>query len=266
MSIGYEERVSDSPYVETITHGRMASDGSSLRPAESCWHMVLVRQHDNVQLLVVGPLTKAGVVSWTEGAEVLWIKFKLGTFLPHLPARDFLDGETILPEAASQSFWLNGSAWQFPDYENVDTFVDWLVRDGMLVRDEIVDAVLQNQLIDVSLRSIQRRFRHATGLTHSMILQMERARFAKALLQQGISIMDTMDQAGYYDQSHLTRSLKRFIGRTPAQIAQSTAIKHSSMDWKKSRKNECARRKMRDEILCNRSDWFCGKSCRAPAC
>ncbi len=35
MSIIYEERLSDSPYVETITHGRTASDGSSIRPAES---------------------------------------------------------------------------------------------------------------------------------------------------------------------------------------------------------------------------------------
>ena len=123
MSIIAEERISDSPYVETITHGRTASDGSPIRPAEIHWHMVLVKQHGNIQLLVVGPWTSAGVISYTEGAEILWIKLKLGTFLPHLPTRDFLDAETILPPAAGQSFWLNGSAWQFPDYENADTFV-----------------------------------------------------------------------------------------------------------------------------------------------
>jgi hypothetical protein len=27
-----------------------------------------------------------------------------------------------------------------------------------------------------------------------------------------------MEQAGYFDQPHLTRSLKYFIGQTPAQI------------------------------------------------
>jgi methylphosphotriester-DNA--protein-cysteine methyltransferase len=37
-------------------------------------------------------------------------------------------------------------------------------------------------------------------------------------LQQGVSILDTIQQAGYYDQPHLTRSLKRFIGQTPAQL------------------------------------------------
>ncbi len=33
-----------------------------------------------------------------------------------------------------------------------------------------------------------------------------------------MSILDTVERAGYFDQPHLTRSLKRFIGQTPAQI------------------------------------------------
>jgi len=35
---------------------------------------------------------------------------------------------------------------------------------------------------------------------------------------QGVSLLDTIEQAGYYDQPHLTRSLGRFIGQTPAQL------------------------------------------------
>jgi len=57
-------------------------------------------------------------------------------------------------------------------------------------------------------------------LTHGAVCQIERARQALALLQQGISILDTVDQAGYADQPHLTRSLKYFIGQTPAQIVR----------------------------------------------
>src|SRR5260221_2546710 len=144
MSIIAEERVADSPYVETITRGRTASDGSPLRPAGICWHMVLCRQNGNIDLLVVGPWTSAGVISYTEGAELLWIKFKPGTFLPHLPTRHLLDRETILPGAAGKSFWLDGSAWQFPDYENADTFVDRLWRAGVLASDPVRDPGLQN--------------------------------------------------------------------------------------------------------------------------
>jgi methylphosphotriester-DNA--protein-cysteine methyltransferase len=47
---------------------------------------------------------------------------------------------------------------------------------------------------------------------------MKRAQHAQALLQQGGSILDTVDEAGYFDQPHLTRSLKQFIGYTPVQI------------------------------------------------
>jgi hypothetical protein len=32
------------------------------------------------------------------------------------------------------------------------------------------------------------------------------------------SILDTVDLAGYADQPHLTGSLKRYMGQTPAQI------------------------------------------------
>lgn len=145
MSIRFEERLSDSPYVETITHGWTMHDGSSIRPAECHWHIVLVRHSGRVQPWVVGPLTTAGVASWGEGAEIFWIKFKLGTFLRHLPARHLLNGETTLPVASSKSFWLNGSAWQFPDYENADTFVDRLVRDDVLRFDPVVYAALQDQ-------------------------------------------------------------------------------------------------------------------------
>jgi AraC-like DNA-binding protein len=220
MSIIYEERSSDSPFVESITRGWTASDGSTIRPAEINWHMVFVRHasRGSLQPLVVGPWTTAGVASWGEGAEILWIKFKLGTFMPHLPTKDFLDGETILPGAASQSFWLKGSAWEFPAYENADTFVNRLARDGLLVSDPIVDAALQDQLPEMSLRTVRHRFLRATGLTQSHIWQMKRAQHAETLLQQGVSILDTVHEAGYFDQPHLTRSLKQFIGHTPAQI------------------------------------------------
>ena len=62
------------------------------------------KQHGNIQLLVVGPWTSAGAISDTEGAEILWIKLKLGTFMPHMPTSDFLDVETILPTAAGSIF------------------------------------------------------------------------------------------------------------------------------------------------------------------
>jgi len=58
----------------------------------------------------------------------------------------------------------------------------------------------------------------ATGVTHSMIRQIERARYAALLLKSGVSIPDATQEAGYFDQPHLTRSMKHFIGQRPAEL------------------------------------------------
>lgn len=220
MTIVCEERFSDSPYVETVMHGHTLSDGCAIRPAETHWHMVFVERQGRREPLVVGPWSAAGTATWGDEAQILWIKFRLGVFMPHLPTKVFLDAETPLPGAASRSFWLKGSAWQLPDYENVEAFVARLVREEVLVCDPVVDTVLQEQPHELSPRTVRHRFLRATGLTQGHVYQAQRALRAAALLRHGVSILDTMDEAGYYDQPHLTRSLKRFIGYTPAQIAQ----------------------------------------------
>ncbi len=48
--------------------------------------------------------------------------------------------------------------------------------------------------------------------------QIERARYATLLLKRGDSIAAATHDAGYFDQPHLTRSLKRLIGQTPAEL------------------------------------------------
>src|SRR6188768_1066887 len=138
MTLIYEERPSDSPFIEKIIRGYTEGDGATIRPAESRWHMVFVRVDGQFRPLVVGPLTTSGLTSWTAGAELLWIKFKLGAFMPHLPAGNFLNVETPLPIAAGQSFWLYGTAWQPPSFDNVETFVERLARQEVLVRDPVV--------------------------------------------------------------------------------------------------------------------------------
>lgn len=219
MTIHHEARLSDSPYIETVTRGWTEGDGSVIRPAESHWHMVLVRYQGKTQLIVAGALTTSGVVSYTDGAEVLWIKLKLGTFLPSLPARTLLDKETPLPRAACHSFRLNGSTWQLPTYDNVETFINRLAHAGALTSDPIVSAALQDGPQDmIASRTLRHHFLCSTGMSQNHIYQIERAQQAAALLAQGASILDTMYQVGYFDQPHLTRALKQWVGHTPAEI------------------------------------------------
>jgi len=222
MKFILEERPSDSPLVERVWRAQSEETGTFLSQAKICGMMVVTRYRGKAILTVRGPETKVTPMDYTwTGAEFLGIDFKLGAFMPHFPPGKLLNQNDVnLPEASSQAFWLHGSAWQFPDFENADTFINRLIREGLLAHDPLVDAVVQGLSHDLSLRAAQYRFARATGLSHRMVQQIERARHAAALLEQGRSILDTVYEAGYFDQPHLTRSLKRFLGQTPAQIAQ----------------------------------------------
>jgi AraC-like DNA-binding protein len=66
-------------------------------------------------------------------------------------------------------------------------------------------------------------------LTQGTVRQIERARRATLFLQQGISILDTVDLTGYADQAHMTRALKRYIGITPTQILNKSESVQTSL-------------------------------------
>lgn len=218
MIVNLEERLSDSPFVESVMHGFTASAASVIRPAASCWHMVFVKENGRTFAIIAGPLTTSGLVSWGKGGEILWIKFKLGIFMPHLPARKLIDKETNLPGVTHDKFWLHNSYRELPDFENADTFVKHLIKEELLANDPLIDEVLKGGAPDVSARTLRHRFLKATGMSRSYLKQMIRAQKAAALLEQGVPIMDVMFELGYYDQPHLNRSLKQFIGYTPGQI------------------------------------------------
>lgn len=220
MCIESVERTFDSRYIEKVMYGVSLSNGQPIRPAEIRWHMVFVKYQGNTQMILVGPWTTSGMVSYGADAEILWVQLRLGAFMPHLPTKDFLDRETALPNSVCDTFWLHSSAWQFPTYENVDVFIDRLVRADVLTVDPMVAAALADEPLNLAPRTVRHRFLRATGTTQYHIRQVERARHAVALLQSGLSILDTVYEAGYFDQPHLTRSLKRYIGYTPTHIAQ----------------------------------------------
>ena len=233
MIFNFEERPSDSPFVERIWRAQSERTGDFLSVAASQWEMVVSKYRGETTVTVRGPETKATPMHVTlVGSEFFGIVFKYGAFMPHFPVSDLVDGDVDLPDASGKSFWLNGSAWQFPNYENADTFVDRLMRESLLDCDPIIEPVLRGEPQELSPRSIQRRVLQATGLTKSSIWQIERARKATMLLQGGVSILDTVEQAGYADQAHLTRSLKHLIGKTPAQIINKSEPEQMSLLFK----------------------------------
>jgi AraC-like DNA-binding protein len=219
MSFIFDGKPSDSPLIETYWQTQSESAGTFISTADVHCGMVISRYQGQTLVTIRGPETKATPADYPADVDFLGIIFKLGTFMPHLPAKVVMDRQDLnLPEASSKSFWLHGSAWEIPTFENVDVFVKRLEREGLLVNDPVVDATMEGQEQYLSPRAVQYRFARATGLTHGTVRQIERARRATALLGQGVPILDTVYEAGYFDQAHLTRSLKRYMGQTPNQI------------------------------------------------
>jgi len=221
MIFNFEERPSDSSFVQTIWRNQSERSESFISTAGTHWEMVWMRHRSQSTLTVRGPETKATPADLPADAEWLGITFKLGTFMPDFLPGSLLDRHDVnLPVATGKSFGLGGSTWEFPTYENADTFVKRLVRSELLVRDPLVEGVLQDAPLNLSPRALQYRFQRATGLTRKTVQQIQRAWQATALLEQGCPVLDTAYQLGYFDQSHLTNSLRRYMGQTPAQISQ----------------------------------------------
>jgi hypothetical protein len=218
-----EEETISSPFVERIWRTRSVPAESFISVAVNRWELVVTRQDNGAYVSLRGPETRATTVPIPRDAEFFGLQFSPGAFMPGLPANRLVDSQVDLPELGDGSFWLGNRAWETPSYENAEVFVNRLVREGLLALDPVVHAALQGFSTNLSPRSLQRRFLRATGLTQGAFRQIERATSAVEQLDGGAPILDVVQRSGYSDQAHLTRSLKRFAGQTPAQIANGCA-------------------------------------------
>jgi len=214
-----DNRASDSPLIERVWRCHSERAGMFVSVATSHWDLVVTRLRGTLTVTLKGPETKAREVFCPATGEWLGIRFKAGTFMPQLPLSRVLDGDMNLP-SGQRRFRLDGRAWEYPSFENAETFVARLARAGLIGRDAAVAAALDGDERALSRRSAQRHFLRATGISHAALRQIERARHAANLLRGGASIADTIEEAGFFDQAHLTRSLGRLIGFTPATIAR----------------------------------------------
>ncbi len=235
MDLICEDRPSDSPFVESIWRSRSDYVGPFISMAESQTSLVVTKYKGRAFITLRGPATRAMPAFSPEGAEFVGIQLRPGVFIPDFPTTTVTEGHDLsFPEASRDSFWLKSSVWEYPNFENADTFVERLIQNDLLVVDPVVDSVVSGQPVDMSERNIRRRFLRATGLTYGALYQVERARYATALLKEGMPILDATYEAGFFDQPHMTRALKQYIGLTPAQVVDETRRNPLSFLYKKN--------------------------------
>lgn len=223
MAIDFTFRESDCPEVERVWQSRSGDAGWFHSMANSNWGAVVTRVRGRAFLTFRGPETRATMAECPAEGEWIGILFRVGTFMPSIPPRSIANRRDLHMPDSPRTFSLGGSWWEYPGYENAEEFVRRLVQRGLLVTDPVVRAALSARARCAPTRNEQRRFLRATGTTFATIRQIARAREAASLLRSGTTIADVTYGLGYFDQSHLTRSLKHFVGQTPAQLSRADA-------------------------------------------
>lgn len=232
MPVESEHRGSDSPYIARVWRGRTSGTGNLTSVATSTWELVFWEFEGTAHASLRGPETAASTVELAGESESFGITFAHGTSMPHLRVAHLVDGEAESPYADGRVFVLRGEEWEIPRFDDAEHFVQKLVRAGLLTRDPLVEDVVRGGVAKVGLRSVQRRVAAATGLTQGAIRQIDRARNAAVLLEEGVPPLEAVHRLGYYDQPHLARSLQRFIGRTATQLRRGDAGEPLSLLYK----------------------------------
>jgi AraC-like DNA-binding protein len=172
-----------------------------------------------------GPATTATTMVCPADSEYFGADFRLGAYLPMFPPVRLTNlRDAVLPTLPDGRILLDGRAWEMPTPQNLDVFIDRLRRAGLLLVDPMIEELRYGEIRTMPARTKQVRFLRAVGLPLRTLELIERARHAVRLLHGGRTIAEAAVAAGYYDQPHLTRSLRRFIGHTPAEIAHGNAV------------------------------------------
>ena len=169
-----------------------------------------------------GPETKATMMSCSPDTSFFGAELRLGAYVRPFPPGMLANlQDEVLPILPDGRILLDNQAWEMPTPQNVDVFVDRLERAGLLAFDPLVEELRDGDAAaNMPERTAQSRFVRAVGLSRRDLRVIERARHAARLLRAGRSIPDVVREAGYYDQPHLTRSVRQLIGHTPAALAE----------------------------------------------
>lgn len=187
--------------------------------ATDTWGLVFWEQEGQAHADITGPESRTGSAPVPEGSSFLGIQFAVGTSLRAVATTTLVDGGLELP-VTRRTFWLDGAYRERPNPDDAEALVDRLIREEVVERDPMVAEAVRGVPPPATDRTLERRFRATTGLTRGAVRQIRRARTAAGLLASGSAASDVVSALNYYDEPHLARALRRYVGRTSRQLRE----------------------------------------------
>ncbi|HET9412210.1 MAG TPA: helix-turn-helix domain-containing protein [Candidatus Saccharimonadales bacterium] len=217
MNIIRQKTLDISGHHITVVQTYANSDGEGLVAPDGLWDILVYKLQGVTQVLLFDrPLLQPVTVPIIAGQEQLIISFHAGSYVTQIPRSE--DGVHFLPVQNDGTFRIGPYELMIPTFETVEDTVHCLIDHAILVQDKVVSRTTQNQKQGASVRTVQRQFRHITGMTPHYYTQAARARQAAELLRQGMPAIRVAHELNYTDQFHMTHALKRFIGKTTRDI------------------------------------------------
>lgn len=220
MGLIFNTLAGEIPLVQRVWSASCDSVTDFTSAAKASSMIVFARSDDGLTAHLRGPETIGTSLSCPAGCEFFGVDLRLGAYLPLHPPAGLTDlNDALLPISPGGRILLDNRAWELPTEQNVDVFVDRLVRAGLLRFDPLIDEIRHGERPrGISERVAQIRFRRAVGISHRKLVSIERAQHAARLLTAGRSIADVVTAGGYYDQPQLARAMRWATGHTPGEL------------------------------------------------
>lgn len=217
MTQVHTRRNSAHPLIDTIWTTQNTDDGIYSATPDGSWDLIVLIQSDGSKsMMITGQATRPMDVPYRKDTGSVVISFVPGAYIPGYAGKTLLDSFELLSNADANHFVLCGQTFAIPTYETAEDLVESLIAAQLLFADPVVYALSSGVSMAVSPRSSQRHFVNSAGITQKNLSQIERAQLAVQQLQRGEKPSKVAANAGYADQPHMARDLKKIMGIKPS--------------------------------------------------
>jgi len=214
----YGYRESASPHIGLLWWAEVDEDADYVDVANEFWGLAFgVLADGRPSATLIGPSLAPRELHLRAGERSWGVELAAHVFVRQSSKQQLL-GQMLPLETNGRWFELAGVRLAVPEVDTLEGLVATLLRQGILAADENMAAVLAGQTVAYSRRSLHRHTVQASGMSPKQLEQLQRARTAYALLQDGRSLAAAAVEAGFADQAHMTRAFTALAGSSPARI------------------------------------------------